>query len=244
MESTENLQPVRTADGTNVGDTVISAIAKIRHLESEGGILGAHGFIKTTPQREWRISRNGIVHRHTCKIYILSLRIITAVLEPDVAESVTHHVGIYVVGTEQNGRGIRVSAVVEVEFRKIGSIHLFCTADRRESNEHKVPYYSILHSHVELRGQELVRIYRYGITAVRKIFEEETSVRCRLYSLYYFIIEAQAYCSTLHRNSSGAVDNLGLDTSVVSGSGDCKSCKGADYCQCSFHYFPITMYVG
>ena len=216
-------------DGADVGDTVVPAHAEVRRLEAEGGVLGAHCLIQAAPQGERRVSGDGVVHRYAGQIHVLGLGVVAAVLETYVAEAVADHVGVDIVGAEQDGRGIGVAAVLEVEFREVGGINVLTHAYAADSHEHKVAHQALFHRHVDGGSYVFRGLYGEAVFSVREVFEAEASVRSRGGSPEKLTVLDEADECARNRSPAGAVYHRSLDAAVISGCGGTKGQEGRKY---------------
>ncbi len=167
----------RRRHGGNVDKTIVATVAEIRSLKSYRGILGAHGLVESGPEGIWRIPGQGVVERHAGKIDVLGLGVVSPVLEADCAESIAGHARIDVVGAEEYGRGVGISAVVEVELGEAGRVGILTPQTAGQGDEHQVAHLAVLDGHVDLGRQEVRSRNLERIIAVHERLEEEESVR-------------------------------------------------------------------
>ena len=88
----------------DIGNTVEAARSHIHTGKTVGSVLAAHCLIESTPKRIRRIARESIVHRYACKVNLLGLGIVTAVLVAYGTEAVAHYIGERVICVEEYGR--------------------------------------------------------------------------------------------------------------------------------------------
>ena len=167
--------PARTHAGRNgvdIGYSVETARSYIHTVKSVGSILAAHCLIESTPKGIWRITGKGIIHRHACKINLLCLGIVAAVLVAYGTEAVAYHIGERVIGIEKDGRRIRVSGIEEVLLSKRRIVECRVkSSDSGHCDKHNVTHEAFLDLDEDILLEEAFRIDAKLVAAIFKPFE-------------------------------------------------------------------------
>ena len=169
--------PPALADGQsvdrNVGEAVVPADTVVGNLRPVDRVLGAGGLVEAAPQRERRISGDGVVHLHAGQVHVLALGGIPPYPEPDRTEIVACNVVEDVILAKQDGRIVVVAAVFQVKLDEVVDVHL---ADDRSSGHREVEHVldvAVVDRDVDARLQEILRPDDQVVDAVVQALEEE-----------------------------------------------------------------------
>ena len=160
----------------DVGHAVVAAETEVGNLGSVHGLLGAHGLVEAAPQREWRITGDGIIHLNASQVHVLGLGVVSAGIEPDCTEIVAGNVVEHIVGTEQDGRIVIVPAAFHVEGGEKVVIHLLDPQHGGQGDVEHVLDKTIVHRYLGPVSQETRRLDDQGVQAVFQILDQELSI--------------------------------------------------------------------
>ena len=207
-------------------------------LQTNGVFLAAGSLIEAAPQGIWGITGDGIIERNACKKHILGFTVVTPVLEADIGKTIAHNVVVRVIGSEKDGRVVRVAGIFHIEFRKGGIVHIVYHLLCDEGNENEILHIA-LNGKVDFTRNEARSINNQFVLAVLQIFNEEFSLSVSNGIGNEFALGVNLHFGIRHRNSSGSVYHCSLYSSPILGlrkSKNAEKKRGTDACQSFFHY--------